>query len=158
MYGVVVCPRCRRAKGVDLSRKTTRCACGFEIRVVPAKVRARAASARELTPLVAQVNAELAGGLREYQKAAAPQRRRRSRDVHLRVAGVAARAGDRAHRVRAAAVELTRELGVFSIEDWARVLAALGIPDPESTLDELVRTSVVYEPKAGFYRAVSLSP
>lgn len=157
MYGVVVCPRCRKAKGVDLSQKTTQCACGFEIRVAPAKVRARAESPRELASLVAQVNAELAGGLKEYRKATAPRPRRRSRDVHLRVAGLAARAGDRAHRVRAAAVELTRELEVFSIADWTRVLTALGIPDPEATLDELVRTSVVYEPRAGFYRAVSLS-
>src|SRR6266480_6501626 len=77
MYGVVVCPRCKRAKGVDLKQKTTTCLCGFEIRVVPARVRARANTARELAPLVGQVSAEIAGGLKAYREAAAPVRRTR---------------------------------------------------------------------------------
>src|SRR5881397_642657 len=115
MYGVVVCPRCKRAKGVNLKQKTTTCQCGFEIHVVPARVRARAETARELAPLVGQVSAELAGGTEEYRRA-------RSRDVHVRVIGVAAKARDRRSRVRSAAIELTRELELFSISDWERVL------------------------------------
>src|SRR2546421_497749 len=103
MYGVVVCPRCKRAKGVDLKQKTTTCLCGFEIRVVPSRVRARANTARELAPLVGQVSAEIAGGLKAYREAAAPVRRIRPRDVHLRVIGVVSKAQGRANRVRAAA-------------------------------------------------------
>ena len=158
MYGVVVCPRCKRAKGVDLKQKTTTCLCGFEIRVVPARVRARANTARELAPLVGQVSAEIAGGLKAYREAAAPVRRIRPRDVHLRVIGIASKAQGRANRVRAAAVELTRELEVFSMPDWERVLAGLGIPHPEEALAALVRANLVLEPTSGFYRAVSLSP
>src|SRR5213083_1958297 len=142
MYGVIVCPRCKRAKGVDLKQKTTTCACGFEIRIAPSRVRARADTSRELASLVGQVSAELAGGLAAYRKAATPARRRRSRDVHLRIAGV----------------ELTRELEVFSLEDWTRVLAGLGIADAEGALATLIRANLVMEPKDGFYRAVSLSP
>jgi len=158
MYGVVVCPRCKRAKGVDLKQKTTTCLCGFEIRVVPSLVRARANTARELAPLVGQVSAEIAGGLKAYREAAAPVRRIRPRDVHLRVIGIASKAQGRANRVRAAAVELTRELEVFSMPDWERVLAGLGIPHPEEALAALVRANLVLEPTSGFYRAVSLSP
>ena len=158
MYGVVVCPRCKRAKGVDLKQKTTTCLCGFEIRVVPSRVRARANTARELAPLVGEVSAEIAGGLKAYREAAAPVRRIRPRDVHLRVIGIASKARDRANRVRAAAVELTRELEVFSMPDWERVLAGLGIPHPEEALAALVRANLVLEPTSGFYRAVSLSP
>jgi len=158
MYGVIVCPRCKRAKGVDLKQKTTTCACGFEIRIAPSRVRARADTARELASLVGQVSAELAGGLAAYRKAATPARRRRSRDVHLRIAGVASKPHDRASRLRAAAVELTRELEVFSLEDWTRVLAGLGIADAEGALATLIRANLVMEPKDGFYRAVSLSP
>src|SRR5213596_3502262 len=73
MYGVIVCPRCKRAKGVDLKQKTTTCACGFEIRIAPSRVRARADTARELASLVGQVSAELAGGLAAYRKAATPR-------------------------------------------------------------------------------------
>ena len=158
MYGVVVCPRCKRAKGVDLKQKTTTCLCGFEIRVVPSRVRARANTARELAPLVGQVSAEIAGGLKAYREAAAPVRRIRPRDVHLRGIGIASKAQGRANRVRAAAVELTRELEVFSMPDWERVLAGLGIPHPEEALAALVRANLVLEPTSGFYRAVSLSP
>jgi hypothetical protein len=158
MYGVVVCPRCKRAKGVDLKQKTTSCVCGFEIHIAPSKIRARANTARELAPLVGRVSAELAGGLEAYQKAAAPSRRTRSRDVHLRIVGIASKPRDRASRVRLAAVELTRELELFSVEDWTRVLAGLGIPRPEEALATLVQANLVMEPKEGFYRAVSLSP
>ncbi|MGQ0796878.1 MAG: hypothetical protein ACT4OI_03300 [Methanobacteriota archaeon] len=158
MYGVVVCPRCRRAKGVDLARATTSCACGFEIRVVPARVRARTERVRDLPALVGRVSAEIAGGLDAYREAAAPRRRRRSTDVHARVVAVAAGAGDRAHRIRAAAVELTRELEVFSLRDWQRTLALLGLVDGEDALERLVRDRLVYEPRPGFYRAVDLSP
>jgi Domain of unknown function (DUF1922) len=158
MYGVVVCPRCKRAKGVNLKQQTTTCACGFEIRVVSARIRARAESARELAPLVGQVSAEIAGGTEAYQRASAPVRRKRSRDVHVRVIAVAAKARDRASQVRAAAIELTRELEVFSMSDWDRVLAGLGIPQPEEALATLLRNNAVFEPKTGFYRSVIVSP
>jgi hypothetical protein len=158
MFGVVVCPRCRRAKGVDLSQKTTACACGFEIRVAAARIRARASTARELADLVGRVSAELAGGLDAYRRAAAPRRRSRSRDVHARVAGTAGREGSRAQRIHAAAVELSRELELFSRDDWRRVLERLGISAPDRALDGLLERREVYEPKPGFYRVVSLTP
>jgi len=158
MYGVVICPRCKRVKGVNLKQKTTTCSCGFEIRVVPARVRARAETARELVPLVGQVSAEMAGGMEAYRRAQAPIRRKRSRDVHVRVIGIAAKARDRAGRVRAAAIELTRELELFSLSDWERVLAGLGIPHPDEALATLVEENTVFEPKAGFFRAVVLNP
>src|SRR2546422_4707771 len=72
MYGVVVCPRCKRAKGVNLKQKTTTCQCGFVIHIVPARIRGRAESARELAPLVGKVSAELAGGTEEYRRGPAP--------------------------------------------------------------------------------------
>jgi hypothetical protein len=157
MYGVVVCPRCKRAKGVALKQKTTTCSCGFEIRVSPAKVRARASTPRELAPLVGQVNAELAGGAREVAKAFGPARRTRPSEVHARIIAAIPKEGDRAMRVRAAAIELTNELEVFTRDDWVRVLDGLGIPEPEGALAVLLDANVVFEPRAGFYRAVGLT-
>src|SRR2546428_2070470 len=72
MYGVVVCPRCKRAKGANLKQKTTTCQCGFDIHIVPARIRGRAESARELAPLVGKVSAELAGGTEEYRRTPEP--------------------------------------------------------------------------------------
>lgn len=158
MYGVVVCPRCHRAKGVDLRQKTTTCPCGFEIHVTPGRVKARAATPRELAPLVGQVNAELAGGKKTVQKALAPIRRPRPHEVHARVIAAVPKAGDRAARIRAAAAELTNELEVFTRDDWARVLEGLDIPDAEAALDALLRANAVFEPKEGFYRAVDPRP
>lgn len=158
MYGVVVCPRCKRAKGVDLKQKTTTCPCGFEIRVTPARAKARAATPRELAPLVGQVNAELAGGTRAVQQALAVPKRPRPKEVHARIIAAVPKTGDRTARIRAAAVELTNELEVFTKDDWSAVLGGLGIPDAESALDALVRSNAVFEPKEGFYRAVDLRP
>lgn len=158
MYGVIVCPRCKRAKGVDLRQKTTTCSCGFEIRVLPARVRARAATPRELAPLVGQVNAELAGGAAVVAQDLAPPKKPRPQEVHARVIAAVPKEGDRATRVRAAAVGLTNELEVFTKDDWARVLDGLGIPEPEGALAVLLQNNVVFEPRAGFYRAVGLTP
>jgi len=154
MFGVVVCPRCHRAKGVELSKKTTSCSCGFEIQIVPARVRARVGTERELIDAVRRVSAELAGGLAEYERAVQPRKKKRVGDVHARVAAAAMKAGDRAHRIRAAAIELSKELEVFSYRDLRDVLLSLGIPEVDESLDELLRANVVYEPREGFYRAV----
>jgi hypothetical protein len=157
MYGVVLCPRCKRAKGVDLKQKTTTCQCGFEIRVVPARVRARAETARELAPLVGRANAQIAGGLDAYERDAQPRKRARIRDVHARIIAAIPKGGDRTSRVHAAAMELSRELELFTRDDWIRVVSGLGIPDPEVALDSLIRSNAVFEPKAGFYRIVGLT-
>lgn len=157
MYGVVVCPRCRRAKGVDLSQKTTACACGFEIRVAPSRIRARTETARDLRGLVARANAELGGGLAEVREATRVRPPRRPRGPHARVVAASARAGDRVRRIRAAAIELTKELEVFTDDDWRRVLEGLDIPDPDAALQELLGSNAIYEPRPGFYRAVSLA-
>jgi hypothetical protein len=158
MFGVVVCPRCHRARGVELSKKTTSCSCGFEIRVLPSRIRVRVGTERELVEAVRRASAEIAGGLAEYERAAAPRKKKRVSDVHARVAAVAMRAGDRAHRIRAAAIELSKELEVFSVADLRAVLSALGIPDVDGSLDELLRANVVYEPREGYYRAVTPVP
>jgi hypothetical protein len=158
MYGVVVCPRCKRAKGVDLKQKTTTCSCGFEIHVLPARIRARASTARELAPLVGQVNAEMAGGAQIVAQAFAPPKKARARGVHARVIAAIPKVGDRASKVRAAALQLTNELEVFTKDDWAQVLEGLGIPEPEGALAVLLDANVVFEPRAGFYRAVGLTP
>lgn len=158
MYGVIVCPRCKRAKGVDLEQKTTTCTCGFEIHVVPAAIRGRAETAQELAPLVRQVGAEIAGGLEAYHRAASPRRRERPQDVYLRIVGIASKPRDRASRIRSAAVELTRELEVFSRDDWARVLSGLGIAQSEEALTRLLHANFVLEPREGVFRAVSLNP
>jgi len=153
MFGVVVCPRCGRAKGVELPKKTTSCPCGFEIRVHPSRVRFETADARELAVAVGRIQAELGGGVAEVEALTAKPKKR-SKDAYARVIADAGRAGDRRQKMRAAAESLAREFILFSLEDWRRVAEALGFPNPDERLQELVRGNVVYEPKPGYYRTV----
>ncbi len=155
MFGVVVCSRCHRARGVDLSKKTAGCSCGFEIRVRSARVYARAGTARELVEAVRRIQAQRHGGLEAYARAASPPRPRRSRSVHARVAAAARSAGDRSAKVRAAALGLTEEIELFTVDDLRRVLDALGIPGADARLGELLAGNVVYEPREGYYRAIA---
>lgn len=151
MFGIVVCPRCKRAKGVDLEKKTTTCDCGFEIRVAASRSTFETPDARELAAAVGRTQAELRGGTKAVADAA--PRKRRSRDAFARVIADASR-GDRRQRIRVAAEGLAREFVLFTAEDWRRVAEALAIPDPDDALEELTRGNVVYEPKPGYFRTV----
>jgi len=153
MFGVVVCPRCGRAKGVELTTKTTSCQCGFEIRVHPSRVRAQSATARELAGMVGRINAEIHGAPDDVQPIATKSRKR-DRDAFARIVADANRAGDRRQKIREAAEGLAREFVLFSFDDWRRTLDALGVSNAQDRLEELVRGNVVYEPKPGYYRTV----
>ena len=151
MFGVVVCPRCKRARGVDLGKKTTACDCGFEIRISVSRTGFETSDARELAAAVGRTQAELGGGAKAVEAAGRPKRR--SRDAFARVIGDASR-GDRRQRARRAAEGLAREFVLFTVEDWRRVAEALGIPDPNEALEDLARGNVVYQPRPGYYRTV----
>jgi hypothetical protein len=152
MYGIVVCPRCKRAKGVELEKKTTACDCGFEIRVRSRRTPFETSDARELAAAVARVQAEIHGGTKAVEEAI-PRPKKRGRDAFARVIADASR-GDRRQRVRLAAEGLAREFILFTVEDWRRVAEAIGVPNPAEALEELVRGNVVYEPRPGYYRTV----
>ncbi|HLB68904.1 MAG TPA: hypothetical protein VJN63_10715, partial [Thermoplasmata archaeon] len=67
-----------------MTKKTTTCSCDFEIRVIPAKIRVRVSTERELIEAVRSVKAELGGGVAAYEKAMKPRTRRRTVDIHAR--------------------------------------------------------------------------
>ncbi|MGI0148410.1 MAG: hypothetical protein ACREDF_02600, partial [Thermoplasmata archaeon] len=112
MFGIVVCPRCKRAKGVDLEKKTTTCDCGFEIRIARSRKPFETSDARELAAAVGRIQAELHGGTKEVASADRPKKR--SRDAFARVVADASR-GDRRQRTRLAAEGLAREFVLFTL-------------------------------------------
>jgi len=142
-----------RAKGIELPKKTTTCPCGFEMRVFPSRLKYETSDARDLAAAVGRINAELRGGTEEVAAITAKPKRR-SKDAYARVVAVAAKAGDRRQRVRAAAEGLAKEFVLFSREDWTRTMEMLGIPQAGEGLEELVRGNVLYEPKPGYFRTV----
>lgn len=152
MYGVVVCPRCHRAKGVSLKQKTTTCQCGHKIDLSVARVYARTSDTRELSKAVAIQSAKLRGGLKEYERAASTPKR--VKGILGLVADSAAKAKSREEKVRAVAVGLTARLGSFTAKDFTLVLESMSVPDPEARLGELLESVFIYQPEPGRYRSV----
>jgi len=59
-YGVVVCPRCKLVKGVDLSKKTSRCPrCGKSLVLSHIKIFYHTDSQDELRNAIGHLNAQL---------------------------------------------------------------------------------------------------
>jgi hypothetical protein len=60
--GVIVCPKCKQAKGIDLSKKTTRCPrCGSLLNVTKLTIFYETESQDELRQAIGRLNAKLDG-------------------------------------------------------------------------------------------------
>ena len=68
-FGVIVCPNCKKVKGVDLSCKTTKCPrCGKVLRLENLKIFYKTDSQEELQQAIGLMNADLDGRLDEFKK------------------------------------------------------------------------------------------
>jgi len=67
-FGVVVCPSCRRVKGVRLSCKTTRCpGCSRVFRLKDLRIVYETDSEQKLRQAIGLVNADIDGKLGEFK-------------------------------------------------------------------------------------------
>jgi len=67
--GVLVCPQCKQAKGVDLSSKTTKCVgCGKTLTVQKLKIFYETDSQEQLRRAIGMLNAELDGKSVAFKK------------------------------------------------------------------------------------------
>jgi uncharacterized protein YbaR (Trm112 family) len=67
--GVIVCPKCKHTKGVNLLSKTTRCGhCGKTIILDKCKIFYETESQEKLRLVIGLVNAELDGKPKEFKK------------------------------------------------------------------------------------------
>jgi hypothetical protein len=68
-FGIIVCPKCKMAKGTDLSNKTTRCIrCGKVLTIEKLKILYKTNSEQKIREAIGLVNAELNGKLKEFKK------------------------------------------------------------------------------------------
>lgn len=68
-FGVVVCPNCKKVKGVDLSCKTTKCPrCGKVLMLENLKIFYKTNSREKLQQAIGLVNAELDGKFKEFKE------------------------------------------------------------------------------------------
>ena len=66
-FGIIVCSKCKRAKGVNLSFKTTKCIrCNKVLKISQMKLLYETNSEQQLRQKLGLINAELDGNLEEF--------------------------------------------------------------------------------------------
>ena len=67
-FGIVVCPRCKKAKVVDLSCKTAKChRCGKVLKLEKLRILYETDSEHKVRQALGLVNAEMDGRLEEFK-------------------------------------------------------------------------------------------
>jgi hypothetical protein len=148
-YGVIVCPKCGLAKGVEANKKTTSCQCGREIVLARTKLMFLSDSPLELAESVAKANAALRGG-----KDLPRERRSKSKDPYASIAERAKVIKDPIERMRVIARGLSELKTEFTIEDVTKVTSVLGKDAPEDIIARLQEHNLIYETGAGTYRSI----
>jgi len=68
-FGIIVCPKCKKTKGADLSFKTTRCPrCGKILVLEKLRILYKTDSEQKLREAIGLFNAEIDGKLNEFKK------------------------------------------------------------------------------------------
>lgn len=147
-YGVIICPKCGKAKGVETRRKTTTCHCGREIRLKRGMFKFMTDSPIELADTVGRVNAALHGA-----EPMPKEKKRKKKDPYAAMVESTSVVKDPLERLHVIAVELTKSKTEFELDDLKRVLSLLGRDDPERILARLLENGLVYESSPGKYKA-----
>ncbi len=148
-YGVIVCPKCGMARGVETVKKTTTCQCGREIDLEQMKIKNQTDSPIELAQLVAKANAVIRGG-----QEPGPEKRSRKKDPMNMIAERAKPIKDPLERMRVVAQGLTELKSQFTVGDLREVASLLGRDSAEDILARLKEHNLVYEIDVGVYRSV----
>lgn len=130
MFHVIACPRCRRARVVDVGKKTTSCgSCGRELELAHLRAHHSGPSLDEARHAAGVLNARLAGREHEYLAALVPPAPRRPRhdDAFQAAAASSRRAASEADRADRVARALSQQVGEFGEDDLARALHLSGI-------------------------------
>ncbi len=151
MFGVVVCPRCHRARGADLSNRTTGCAhCGHIIDLSKARVYARTDSKEKLAEAVRRMTEKLAVNIEDYPAerkrpaARAPQQEKRpKRADSLNL-----------EELRSLAIELNRGKAHFDAEDIKSHLGLVSDDDAHRLIEKMLDRGIIFEPQTGLFRIV----
>jgi tRNA G26 N,N-dimethylase Trm1 len=147
MFGVIICPKCHRARGVSLSTSKAKCPhCGHSIDVSLAKVYHRTDSHEELVLAVQKVTERLAVDIEDYPA----KKKRRSKPKSLE--------GKRSFRteedLRQLIGELSAAKGEFSLQD---ISSKAGVDEPkaEKIAQAMIDAGLAYEPSPGRFKPLS---
>ena len=148
MFGVIICPRCNRARGVDLSVKTSKCpGCGLHSEVDRMRTYFQTDNEQELAELVRRTNSRMQHSIEDYgddvvlARQATEEQRKRTKNQSLDFDGMVM-----------IARSLSSEQG-FGLDDLKGVLIKEGYDlDPAKIASVMLNEVIVYEPKPGRFR------
>lgn len=151
MFGVIVCPKCNRARGIDLSAAEATChSCGKGMKVSRAKIYFKTDFQSELVEAVRKMNEQLAVGI----ESPTPMKRKRKKpDFHERLLVEAKKVKGSEDRLRFIVERLTNDLSDFGADDLARVVKDFDETDVDELLDMMLNCGIIYEPTPGRYRS-----
>lgn len=147
MFGVIICPKCHRARGVSLTTKKAKCShCGHAIDVSLARVYHKTESHEELVLAVQRMTEKLAINIEDYP---AERKRRAKAPVVPSKRGITTE-----EDLRHVISELSSAKGEFGAED---LVSRFGMGEGEALeiIQRLLEAGMVYEPSAGRFRALS---
>ncbi|MDD1768195.1 MAG: DUF1922 domain-containing protein [Methanomassiliicoccales archaeon] len=152
MFGVIVCPSCNRARGVDLSTAAATCpSCGKRINVKKAKVYFKTDSESELAEAVRKMSERLSA---DVESAPPVRKKRRKLSFHEELGVRAKKIKGSEDRLRFVAENLSVELGEFSSEDLAMVIKGFDEADAEDLIEKMLSSGIIFEPGPGKYRSI----
>ena len=68
-YGVIVCPKCKKAKGINLTRKTTKCnRCNKVLIINKIKIFYKTDSEQKMRQAIGLINAKMGGDYSNFKK------------------------------------------------------------------------------------------
>ncbi|HEY3419336.1 MAG TPA: hypothetical protein VGK23_02145 [Methanomassiliicoccales archaeon] len=148
MFGVIICPRCNRARGVDLSVKTSKCpGCGVHSEVDRLRVYFQTDNELELAEAVRRTSSRMQQSIEDYDdgvilaRQATEEQRKKARNQSLDFDGMVILANS-----------LSSETG-FSLDDLKDALVKEGYDlDPAKIASVMLNEGIIYEPRPGRFR------
>jgi len=151
MFGVIVCPGCNRARGVDLSATAAVCpSCGKKIDVGKEKVYFKTDSESELAEAVRKMSERLAV---DVESAPPAKKKKKKLSFHEELGARAKKLKGSEDRLRFVAENLTSELGEFGVRDLALVVKSFDEGDLEELIERMLSSGIIFEPEPGKYRS-----
>lgn len=141
MKGIIVCPKCRKVLGAELSSDYKRCpVCGHRIRLSSSKVYFKTESQRELREAIMEFTQRLMSSGEGVPDREVVRREKQSRRVCDEIA------------LDFIVSKLTLEKGDFDADD---LMEALGDREKEEVvllIQKMLSAGMIYEPSPGRYR------
>jgi hypothetical protein len=148
MFGVIICPKCHRARGVKLPSKTAVCVhCGHSIDVPKARVYFRTDSEVELRRGVQRMTERLATSIEDYP---AERKSKARKDGSEKIPK--ARLSEES--LRATARGLTEGKGDFGVGDLKEALGLNTDEEAQKVLDRMRSGGMVFEHEADRFKAL----